>query len=374
MSTEREQYRFYDDPGGGGWLLTVLKVLGTLALVVILFGGAYLGVKWLAGAVNRALGGTDTTVTTVAPGLAVELEIPAGSSAGAIARLLEETGVVASASDFEREVRSARVANRLQAGTYDLVTGMAVPDVIDALLEGPGDRVLRITVIEGLTAGQMLLSLADQTDYGVGDFTEPLLDGTVASNLLRGEPDEIRDWEGLLFPDTYEIDPGDEPAEILQLLADTAETRVAAVDWSSLEEQGLSVYDGIVIASMIEREAALDEERALISSVIFNRLEIDMPLQIDATIVYALGGAPEGGLTLDDLEIDSPYNTYRLIGLPPTPISGVRAASLRAAAAPVETDYLYYVLASEDGSHAFTADFEEFLELQQQARDDGIIP
>jgi UPF0755 protein len=125
---------------------------------------------------------------------------------------------------------------------------------------------------------------------------------------------------------------------------------------------------------MIEREAALDDERPIIASVIFNRLELGMLLQIDATVVYALGGLPEGGLTLDDLEIDSPYNTYRRPGLPPTPIAGVRAASLQAVAEPEETDYLYYVLISEDGSHAFTADFDEFLELQEQARRDGIIP
>jgi UPF0755 protein len=229
-------------------------------------------------------------------------------------------------------------------------------------------------VVEGLTVDEMLSSIAGQTPFTVGELTAPLLDGTVDSTLLQRAPQTLRDWEGLLFPDTYEITDRDDPADILQRLADTAEARVAAIDWSFLQEQDLSVYDGIVIASLIEREAALDEERPLIASVIYNRLDMEMPLQIDATVVYALGGLPEGGLSLDDLEVDSPYNTYAYIGLPPTPISGVRAASLQAAAAPAQTEYLYYVLADEDGRHAFTDDFDEFLELQEQAREDGILP
>ena len=235
-------------------------------------------------------------------------------------------------------------------------------------------NVFRITVIEGLTVAQMLDSLADQTGFTAEELTVPLLDGTVVSHLRAVEPQDLRDWEGLLFPDTYEVTDRDEPADILQLLADTAESRVRSIDWSFIEARGLTVYDGIVIASMIEREAALDEERPLISSVIHNRLEIGMPLQIDATIVYALGGYPEGGLTLDDLKIDSPYNTYGITGLPPTPIAGARLASLTAAAAPAETEFIYYVLAGEDGSHAFTDDFDDFLRLQQQSREDGLLP
>ena len=375
MSIEREQYRYYDEPGrGGGWLSTVLKVLGALALVVVLFGGAYVGVKWLAGAVNRALGGSDETTTTVVAGLAVEVEIPSGSSAGAIGELLVDAGVIGSATDFEREVRSQRVGDRLQAGTYDMETGTPIPAVIAVLVEGPGAGVYRLTVIEGLRIDQMLESISRQTEFTVDELSEALLDGSVTTSLRSGRLEDLQDWEGLLFPDTYEVSTRDGPAEVLQLMADTTGARVASIDWSYLEEQGLSVYDGLVIASLIEREAALDDERPIIASVIFNRLDVEMPLQIDATVVYALRGMPEGGLSLEDLQIDSPYNPYRYIGLPPTPISGSRLASLRAAAAPAETDFIYYVLASEDGAHAFTADYDEFLLLQEQARENGLIP
>ncbi|MBN2113821.1 MAG: endolytic transglycosylase MltG [Acidimicrobiia bacterium] len=353
------------------WLKTSLKVLGTVGLVVLLFGGAFIGVKVLAGMVNDALGGGDDDIVAGEP---VQVEIAPGSSAAQIGRLLAEAGVISSAPEFERAVRLQQVSDRLQAGTYDLETGMSIDAVIAALVEGPGGGVLRVTLIEGLTVPAMLDSLADQAGFPVAALEGALLDGSVSSDLLPAPPEVLAGWEGLLFPDTYEIFENDPAAEVLQLLADTAEQRVASVDWSYLADRRLTPYDGVIIASLIEREAKLDEERPLIASVIFNRLEIDMALQIDATVVYALGGLPAGGLSLEDLEIDSPYNTYRYKGLPPTPISGVRLASLRAAAAPADTDYLYYVLSDADGRHAFTADFQEFLEFQQQAREAGLIP
>jgi UPF0755 protein len=143
------------------------------------------------------------------------------------------------------------------------------------------------------------------------------------------------------------------------------ETRVGSIDWEGLEEHGLTPYDAIIIASLVEREALLDEDRPLVASVIYNRLAIDMRLQLDATVVYVLGGLPEDGLTQEDLEIESPYNTYVVAGLPPTPIAGVRMASLRAAADPAESEYLFF-LTDEEGKAHFAETFEEFLELQEE--------
>jgi UPF0755 protein len=371
MSNGHEEIPPGAEDDEGRWVRTTLKVLGTVALVLVLFGGAYAGVKVLAGMVNDALGGGDEPAGT---GEAVEVEVPAGSSAALIGRLLAEAGVISSAPEFERAVRQQQVTDRLLAGTYDLEKGMTVDAVIARLVEGPGGGVIRFTLIEGLTVPQMLESLADQADFSVSALEAPLLNGLVTSDLLPEGADSLASWEGLLFPDTYEVYVDDEPAEVLQLLADTAELRVASVDWTYLAERGLTPYDGVIIASMIEREARLDEERPVIASVIFNRLDQGMLLQIDATVVYVLGGLPDGGLTLDDLQVDSPYNTYRYEGLPPTPIAGARLASLRAAAAPADTTYLYYVLFDEEGRHAFTDDFDEFLRLQEQAREAGLIP
>lgn len=368
--TEREQYETYRQ--GPRWNLEWLKWVAVAGLVIATLVIGVLGMRWLAGAVSDAIGGDEGPA--VEPGIAVEVEIPSGASAAEIARLLADAGVVDSAIEFERHVRNTGISNRLIAGRYDLTTGMGVEGAAAALTEGPAEGdVFRITVIEGLTVNQMLDSIARQTEFTYAELSGALLDGSVTSSLLPRRPTELADWEGLLFPDTYEFASNVKAFEVLETLAATAEERVASVDWSDLEARGITIYEGVIIASMIEREAAIDDERPIIASVIFNRLDRDMLLQIDATVVYALGGGSRI-LTLDDLEVESPYNTYLNPGLPPTPIAGPRLASLRAAAGPAETDFLYYVLADAEGHHAFTADFDEFLELQEQAREDGIIP
>jgi UPF0755 protein len=228
-------------------------------------------------------------------------------------------------------------------------------------------------VVEGLTVTETLDSLSEATGVATAEFSAALLDGSVTSPLLQSTPRELTDWEGLLFPDTYRIDEGDSAADILQLLADTMEERVASVDWSVLEDQGFTRYEGIIVASLIEEEVKVDEERPIVASVIYNRLEADWMLQIDATVQYAL---PERrpALTFADLEVDSPYNTYLNSGLPPTPIAGVRLASLEAAARPDDSDYFFYVLATEDGRHAFAVTAEEFEAFKAQAKADGILP
>jgi UPF0755 protein len=370
MSDDLGRYADYE-PDRGGWG-TVARVAGTIALIVVLFGGAYWGVRKLAASVSDAIAPSDETL--VAPGLAVTVDIPIGSSAGEIGAALAEAGVVRSSSDFERGVRAQRATDRLQAGVYEMETGMEVDQVIALLVEGPAQAdIFRITVIEGLRVEQMVASLARQTDFDEEVYADLLLDGSVTSELLQDEPVSLTDWEGLLFPDTYEVTSDYTAEQILQLLATTTERRVAAIDWSRLEDAGYTPYDGLVIASLIEREVRVDDERPLVASVIMNRLDDGMLLQIDATVVYALGGNVTA-LTFDDLEVDSPYNTYQNLGLPPTPISGVRLASLVAAADWADTDYLFYVLTSEEGTHSFTDDYDEFLDFVDQARADGVIP
>jgi UPF0755 protein len=367
MSLELEQYpddRFSGDGEGPSGPNQLVRTAGIAAFILALFVLAYAGVQWLADTVRDVI---TTEETTVEAGLPVDFEIAPGESASQIARELAEAGVVVSAAEFDRVVREARASSRLQAGSYALTTGMDPETVLAVLLEGPeGSEVYRITVIEALTIGQTLESISRQTGYTLNELTAPLLDGTVTSELLPGEPQQLRDWEGLLFPDTYEFVAEATPADILSQLAATMEERVASVDWTTLEEAGYSPYEGIIIASLIEEEVVVDEDRPLVASVVYNRLAAGMKLQFDVTVVYALGATPEGGLTLDDLEINSPYNTYLVDGLPPTPISGVRLASLRAAAEPAETDFIYFLARDESGKMEFTADFDEFLVWQDE--------
>ncbi|NND03956.1 MAG: endolytic transglycosylase MltG, partial [Acidimicrobiia bacterium] len=263
-----------------------------------------------------------------------ELTIPSGASARTIGALLEDRGLIEDGGEFEREVRRRNVADDLKAGEY-IIAGGTLDELIAILIAGPDPTdVFRLTVIEGLTISAMLNSIADQTDHTRAELEEALLSGDVTSVLLpeqapAGLP-EVTRWEGLLAPDTYEFRSDASAVAILSRLADTLVTRLDDQDWTLVEEAGFTPYEGLIVASMIEREAKLDEDRPLIASVIMNRLDAGIGLQIDATVLYALGEVRT--LTTADLEVDSLYNTYKWAGLPPTPIAGVRLASLEAAA------------------------------------------
>lgn len=346
-----------------------IPVLVGAAVAVVLVGGAILFAGMLGGRVKQAL---DETTQTVAPGIEVVVVIQSGSSAASIGDQLEEAGVVRSSSAFEARVVQRQLGPALRAGTFQLVTGMELDAVIDALASGASTE-FRLTVIEGLTVAETLTRIADASDISVAELETALTDGSVTSALLEDQPQTVADWEGLLFPDTYNFLLGSSAATILQRMSDTMASRVASVDWSRLEELEVTQYEAIIIASMIEEEVRVEAERPIVASVIYNRLANDWLLQIDATVQYAL---PERkpALSFADLEIDSPYNTYRNRGLPPTPIAGVRLTSLQAAADPADTNFFYYVLTSLDGTHGFAETEAEFEALKEQARRDGVLP
>lgn len=345
--------------------LATVAVGGVLILAML--GLLILGASF-AGRTLREAFGSDRVIVAGQP---VTIEIPAGATAADIGDLLVENDVIASDDDFTRTVRDRQLESSLQAGVFALQTGMPVDEVVEVLL-APQSSEITVRVVEGLTLEDTLARLSDFTAIPESEFEAALLDGSVTSSLLPEPADELRDWEGLLFPDTYLFLDDATAAEILQRLADTMELRVQSVDWSRLPELGLTQYEAIVLASLVEEEVKIPEERPVVASVIYNRLESGWPLQIDATIQYAL---PErkAALSLDDLQIDSPYNSYQNRGLPPTPISGVGLASLQAAANPADTDFFYYVLTSADGRHSFAETEEEFLRFKEQAREDGLL-
>lgn len=353
-------------------LLRAVLVVFTVIAVFVAFNVAR---NWGERVAEEAAARVTTTLLT---GLQVEIEIPSGSTAGEIADILKNAGVVSSSSEFENTVIDRGDSSRLKAGEYTLITGSSIGSVIDALVEGPiPDEVFTLRVIEGLRIEEMLASIADQTGFSEQELRDTLLSGVIISGLVPEELPEGADplvaWEGLLAPDTYDFVVDAEPVDILQRMADTLETRVDRQNWSALTDLGLTPYDGLVLASLIEREAKLDIDRDLISSVIYNRLGDGMLLQIDATVVYALGGSP-GRVLESDLEVDSAWNTYKVAGLPPTPIAGVRQASLVAAAQPADTGFFFYVLATEEGGHAFAETFAEHQQNIADARAAGILP
>ncbi|MDH3606651.1 MAG: endolytic transglycosylase MltG [Acidimicrobiia bacterium] len=355
--------------------------VGPLIAVVLLTFGALATVQigtW-AGERVRPEDGSD-----IAAGLTVTLEIPSGSTARNIGALLEESGIVSSRVEFVDELAVRDLTSQLKAGTYELITGMGVEAAIEELAKGPpGGVTFRLTVIEGKWIDEVIASLASQTEFTEEELAAPLLDGTIRSSLMPESMagDRLADWEGLLFPDTYEFFADASVDTIVGTLVSTMEDRVAAVDWSRLEELGFvddpattsneAIYDALIVASLIEAEAKLDQDRPLISSVVYNRLRIGQGLNIDAALVYARG---ERGVPTDaDKQRDSLYNTYLYAGLVPTPIGAIRRASLQAAADPAETGFYYYVVVDAEGAHGFSATLEEHNAKVAQARADGVI-
>lgn len=346
-----------------------------VAVVVALIAAGVLAV-FLLGRVLAGFASEGTTTTTVVAGIPITVEVPEGASARSIGDALETAGVVGR-GDFIAVVESQGLASQLKPGTYHLETGMGPEEVAARLVSGPDVANRTVIVLEGVTVASAITSLAEQTGIPEEDFAAALSDGSVTSPYVPADlpegADELARWEGLLYPARYEITPNDTPASILQLMADEMVDRVEGIDRSRLDELGLTTYDALIIASLIQREAGVPEDRPLISSVIHNRLEAGIPLQIDATVVYALGESP-GRVLAEHLEIDSPWNTYRIPGLPPTPIGTVQIESIEAAVDPAETNYFYYVLVSEDGSHGFSETLEEHREKIEQARADGVLP
>ena len=343
----------------------VIAALAALGVIVIA-GAALLGA--------RAIGAPDAW--DVEPGIAVEVTVPPGTPARTIYSLLDAEGV-ARASDLEDAASRLGVEDRLQAGTYALVTDMDPDDVVRQLVAGGNvDGGDGFTVVEGWTLDRIIEELSAATGYSQAEFQRVLRNGDVTSPLLppvSGAVDSLSRWEGLLFPARYPIGPDSTPTSILGAMADEMVRRVETVDWSRLGALGVTRYEAIIVASLIEREAGTDAERPTIASVIYNRLAVPMRLQIDATVIYALGYNP-GRVTAGDLDVDSPYNTYRVDGLPPTPIGTVSEASLTAAADPASTDYLFYVLGNEDGSHLFAVTYEEHQANIEASREAGVLP
>lgn len=349
--------------------LRVLLGLGVTALVVVV---SATGLARLIGGTVGSNEGNGATSASFAPGVDVEVDIPPGSSARQIGNLLAANGVIESSNEFELQVRDQGIANQLRAGTYRFVTGMSINEVLPRLLQGPIADAYRVTIPEGLRITEILDVLVEASGLPRGDFETALTQGGVLTELrVMPAAPTLSDWEGLLFPDTYEFLRESPASRILQVLTDTMEERVASVDWGPLAERGFDTYQGMVIASLVEAEVRVNEERPLVSSVIYNRLGEGMPLQIDASVLYGLGTRDP---SMFNNEHESPYNLYKYPGLPPTPIGAPGLASLQAAASPAETPYFFYVLSSAEGAHAFAETFDEHLANIERSRQAGILP
>lgn len=308
--------------------------------------------------------------TDIAAGREVRVTIPAGAGTDAIGRILVRQGIVQNRAMFSLRVRFVGAEGKLKAGVYDLVTGMGYRTAIDRLVEGPPVSYISLTIPEGFVVEQVAKRVEKLLDIPEEEFLELAKGG--AASFAGEHPYLARAYkgslEGYLFPKTYQVREGSDARAVIELMLDQFDDEMASVDLSRAAELGLTQEQVVVMASIIEREAQLDAERPLVASVMYNRLAAGMFLEIDATIEYVLPGN-RFRLRYSDLKLDSPYNTYRYKGLPPGPISNPGLASIRAAADPAKTSYLYYVLTGKDGSHTFTPDVESFLKAKEKSKE-----
>ena len=238
----------------------------------------------------------------------ITVNIPQGSAASEISSILDSTGIVSSKLAFELYLRNENLTDKLRAGTYELPNNLSFEEVTALLLKGPPLKTYTITVPEGLWISETLEILSAQTGYDVLQLENSLTSGLVTSSYLDStEALELQNWEGLLFPNTYQIDIEANGEEILQIMVSELEKRYELLLSNySVPEWINNSNEFFTVASLIEAEAKLDEDRPLVSSVIRNRLNDNMLLQIDAAVLYALQKR-KSQVLLIDLQVDSPY-------------------------------------------------------------------
>jgi len=293
------------------------------------------------------------------------IEIPKGSSPSFILKNLAAEGVIKNEWPLKFYLKSTGAGATLKAGEYDFPSPISPLGVLAKLQQGER-RLNRLTIIEGWTRWDIARAMAQIPEFGLSSEAQALeLMNNV--DLISDIDPEAKNLEGYLFPDTFEFSPETTAAELIEMMVERFRN-IWKPDWSERARSlGFSPREIVTTASIIETEAKLADERALVASVIYNRLRKDIPLAVDSSIVYAskLEGKwrYDGKVYRSDIERRSPYNTRLYPGLPPGPVASPGESSLKAALNPATSDYLYYVRnpARDDGAHNFYsngADFE----------------
>jgi UPF0755 protein len=295
----------------------------------------------------------------------VTVDIPSGTGVTGIGDRLHATGVIGSSLAFRVYV-GVSGGGPYRAGRYKLQRHMGVRAAASALEKGPS--ILKLALPPGLSLEQIAARVGQLPGLRADRFLALARSGTLRSKY---EPAGVNSVEGLTYPDTYVVERGESEARILRTLVARFDEMGDRVGLANTAPLGVSPYQAVVIGSMIQAEAKLDVDRPLIAAVVYNRIRAGMALQIDATVKYARGG--DAPLTTDDFALDSPYNTYKVKGLPPTPIMTVAEVSLRAALAPANVPFRFYVLIDKSGKHAFATTYEQHLQNVAEARKKGLL-
>ncbi len=295
----------------------------------------------------------------------VRVTVVEGETLSDVADKLREAGAIQSATGFRLQARFEGAGTEIKAGEYTFQPDASNGEILRKLTSGEPVPTFTVTIPEGFTLQQTAQRVASRSDIPAGEIAAAARETDYGYAFL--EDPEIRTTEGFLFPKKYEFEEGVEASQVVSRMLEQYFIETQSLDYAEARrELGLSEYELVTVASLIEWEASAVEERPKVASVIYNRLAEGMPLQIDATVQYARG-EPKERLSLQDLEVDSPYNTYKHPGLPPGPICSPSLESLRAALQPAETEYLYYVLKRDGEKHYFTDDYDEFLAAKEEA-------
>jgi UPF0755 protein len=320
-----------------------------LALVITFLVLAGSGVMWVQHQVNPPGD----------PGPEVRLTVAPGMSNSDIALLLEREGIIASADIFKYYAKLTGIGS-IEAGDYTLHKKSDLSDV-KKVLEGGAAKAEddRVTIPEGLTLARIAALVGEQLPGRSADkFLEVARGGTVRSQYQPAGSS----LEGFILPETYFVAKTDDETAVLRKMVDAFDKMATDLDLAGAASRlKVTPYQVIVVASIVEREALIDDDRGKVARVIYNRLDQKMQLQMDSTVLYAINKEGKDNVTLDDRKINSPYNTFIAPGLPPGPISQPGPKSLQGAVAPPAGDWLYFVTTDVSGRSSFTANYNQFL-------------
>lgn len=356
---KQEMYKkMYEKKQEGKKVRKIVSIIAGIALLILLIGGfsAY-------SYVNKALKPVDENATNN-----IAVEIPMGSGITLISQKLEEAGIIRDARVFKYYAKFQNESN-FQAGNYSLTKSMTLDEILQTLKTGKLYRepVFTMTVPEGLTLEQISEVVAKNTSYTKEEFMDLITSEAFVQEVMAEFPELVTEdvlneniryaLEGYLYPATYSFYEENPTLEFIIKEMLGAMNSIVVEFGEALPQVGLSVHEFLTFASLLEEEATASTDRETIASVFYNRIEQGMPLQTDPTVLYSLGGHKERVL-FSDLEVEHPYNTYKIQGLPPGPIAGAGKISLEATLNPSDTEYLYF-LADKDGVNHFAKTFDE---------------
>ncbi len=311
-----------------------------IILMILIVGGLVFGALTL-------LRGCSEEANLLPSSESAVVVVPEGAGASTIASSLKDAGLIADTQEFVKRVTALGAETSLKPGTYTIQGGTTTDNIIKALQAGPGMTGTSLTIPEGYTLAQIATRVEEVTGGSVSasDFTSAASDASVyASDYSFLSDAGSKSLEGFLFPKTYSIDESATADSIIRLMLDQFKTEFSTLDTSYATEKGLSLYDIVNLASIVEKEST-SSTRTTVASVFYNRLDIGMALQSDATTAYEVGHDP----SYDEVHADTEYSTYTNNGLPPTPICCPGLESLQAVCSPEETSYYYFYFEEEDG-------------------------